>query len=386
MERRRSVFPLTAGEIELNLEQVDRKKLIPLLDELRKAVEELLLTGLTTASDSTVKTLSVTFQESSRMGLLRLGATLRAVNEEVARYAKNDADFSRRRLSFFLNRSWLLSKAIRAAVETENGEQFESLMWTPSPKPVDRIEVVTVGVVKRAASTFCAFDFRLRPISDSGHLKRGDKLIWSCVFPRAPGSEVPPEGYLHLPQKQKFKAINFLDAKTISIEKVNASLDVTGCQRISLGEDSIVELGEPFTDWEPFLQWDRLAALEKVKQHEPGPFDLEVELQEEVFFKDWRIEETRETDEGSIVFAMLAETLTCEATVSKAPDQSILMKEMKSFEHARMCPGTIFGLMHYERCKLVFQPLTVFEKKGPKHLMISPEKVDPKALLSTLKF
>src|SRR5579883_1765874 len=215
----------------MKLEQVDSKKLLPLLNELTSAVEDLTVTGLTTASESTLKTLGVTFQESSRMGLLRLGATLRAVNDEVLRYTKNDPDFSRKRFAFFLNRSWLLSHAIRKAIQESNSEAFERLMFSPSTTAVDSISVVTVGAFKRVTRSFCAFDFRLRATESSGTFKRGDKFIWSAVFPTKADSEIPAEGYLHLPQKQKFNAVVFLEPKIITITSANLSLDVTGVQR-----------------------------------------------------------------------------------------------------------------------------------------------------------
>lgn len=93
------------------------------------------------------------------MGLLRLGTTLRALNEEVARFTKNQAGFSRRRLSFFLNRSWVLTRALKNAIENNKADVFERLMLTPSASPVDLIDVVTIGVVKRSATSFVAFDF-----------------------------------------------------------------------------------------------------------------------------------------------------------------------------------------------------------------------------------
>jgi hypothetical protein len=40
--------------------------------------------------------------------------------------------------------------------------------------------------------------------------------------------------------------------------------------------------------------------------------------------------------------------------------------------------------MHYERCRLVFQPLSVFNENGPEYLTISQEKVDKAALLREL--
>src|ERR1700735_5377128 len=105
------------GEVQqVKWEQVDRKKLTPLLEDLTTAIEDLLLTGLTTASEATRNTLNVSFQESSRLGLLRLGGTLRVACEELSRYTRNNAEFSSKRFSFFLNRAWLLSRGLSMAV------------------------------------------------------------------------------------------------------------------------------------------------------------------------------------------------------------------------------------------------------------------------------
>src|SRR5437660_12604105 len=90
----------------------ERSKLQTVLDQLAGAVEELLLSGLTTASEATRQTLSVALQEAARFRLLRLGSTLRGTMEELGRYTKQDPLFSRRRLTFFLNRSWLLSRGL----------------------------------------------------------------------------------------------------------------------------------------------------------------------------------------------------------------------------------------------------------------------------------
>jgi len=371
----------------MKLEQVDRKKLLPLLDQLSGAVEDLLGTGLTTASDSTVKTFNVAFQESSRMGLLRLGSTLRAVNDEVSRYTENEPDFSRRRFSFFLNRSWVLSNAIKRAIEENNAQEFERLMLTPSPKPVEKVEVVTIGVVKRAAASFSAFDFRLRAVSDSGQFKTGDSLIWSSVFPKAPGTNIPPEGYLHFQQKQKFKGINFLDPKKVVIENANVSLDATGSQRIQLTDASTLTFDEPFSDWKKFFLWNQGAARDRVIAHKPGPFDLDIELQEEVFFDDWQVTSGEEAEDGkSVVFTIEANELKCETTVPLTPENKSLLEALVAFRNANKVGGALYGLMHYERCKLILQPLTVFEKKAPRHLMISTEKIDQRALLAAIKF
>ena len=59
--------------------------------------------------------LDVSFKEASRMKLLRLGSTLRIANEEIVRFTGGSAQFSARRLAFFLGRAWLLASAMRRA-------------------------------------------------------------------------------------------------------------------------------------------------------------------------------------------------------------------------------------------------------------------------------
>src|SRR5437764_1469589 len=129
----------------------DRPKLRVVLDQLSAAVEELLLSGLTTASDSTKQTLSVAMQEAARFKLLRLGSALRASAEELGRFTKQDAAFSRRRLSFFLNRGWLLSRGLSHALQGADEKEYDRLNWSPSTQPLPRVELVCLGAVKKVA-------------------------------------------------------------------------------------------------------------------------------------------------------------------------------------------------------------------------------------------
>src|SRR5881227_3947264 len=110
----------------------ERKQLLSLLDELRGAVEELLLAGMTAASKSTVERLDITFKEASRMRLLRLGSTLRIANEEISRFTTGSTQFSARRLAFFLGRAWLLATSMRRAITANDDARLDKLM---SPRP-----------------------------------------------------------------------------------------------------------------------------------------------------------------------------------------------------------------------------------------------------------
>ncbi len=154
----------------------EHSKLLKLLADMSEAIEELLLTGLTTASAATRQALEVAFREASRMRLLRLGSTLRVANEELGRFTGNNPEFSRTRFFFFLSRAWLLSRGLANALAKKDEATIDRLLWTATSEPIDRRQVVTVGVRKKVSSSFIAFDFRLRAVNDSGKIKAGDRL------------------------------------------------------------------------------------------------------------------------------------------------------------------------------------------------------------------
>ncbi len=367
----------------MKLQQIDKKKLLPLLDELAASVEQLLFSGLTTASESTRNTLTVAFQEASRMGLLRLGSTLRSVSEELGRYTRNQPDFSRKRLSFFLNRSWLLTRSLARAIRADNEKDFERLIWIPPNTPVENLEVVTIGVSKKVAGAFCAFDFRLRTVSACDLLPVGSKLVWSCVFPLKPGADLPAEAYLHLPQKQKFSAILFLEGKSILLEKVALALDKSGGGRVSFTEHSKVTTSQVFTEWGQFQSWSSDSIIERIRRHETSPLDLEIELQDEIVLHDWQIGAPgRPDNEGPHVFPVEAMGVSFDAMVGAGKEGEALYNSLNKYIRADRPP--LYGLLHFEKCKMILQPLSVFEAKGPRNLTLSNEKIDKKLLLKTL--
>lgn len=370
----------------MNLTADEKTKLLPLLDRLNAAIEDFVVGGVTVASESTRQTLGVVFQEASRMKLLRLGSTLRMANDELSRYTKNEPDFSPKRLAFFINRSWLLGKAIKKAIEEGNDQELGQLIWVPAGVPVSKLEVATIGVVKKATASICAFDFYLRTISDSEYGPAGKGLIWSCIFPVTAGSEVPPEGYLHLPQPQKFNPSLLLEKKSIQIDKANVSTTKLGISRASLTPDSTVSSGDKFEEWERFMEWSPKPVLEKINNHKTGPLDLEVELQDEVVLKDWQLGETPdwETDEN-VFYSLKTGILTFNLSLSKK-DKDESNNILETLKKAKPESHKIFGLLHFENCKMIFQPVTVFDGKGPRYLQISDKKIDRAALLRTLKF
>jgi hypothetical protein len=373
----------------VKLAEVDAKKLLPLLDSLAAAIEEMLLAGLTAASEATRKTLGVTFQEASRMRLLRLGATLRVANEEIGRFTRNEAEFSKQRLSFFLGRAWLLSRGIAKAVQNSDDRLFERLMHVPANQPLKQTRVVTMGVTKKhVKNSFCGFDFRLKTVDDSGELPAGQSLVWSCVFPLKPGAEIPSEGFLHLPQKQKFKPHIFLERKVIEIANAVVALDDRGSGRLSFGDTTEVSTGAEYSAWPSLFQWNPQTALDHLEEYRPGPFDLEVDLQEELTLEDWKFT----SDEWETTSRKGQEQVLIECrdtpfhlTYSEA-DEGRAVKDALVKIHNEKHRPVLYGLMHYSACQLVVQPLTLLDGEKPQYITISDKDVDRKALLAALKF
>src|SRR5262245_38888176 len=370
----------------MNLNPTERRKLETMLAELIKVIEDFLRTGLTTASETTRQTLNVTFQEASRLRLLRLGSTLRLANDEMAKLIRNDADFSRSRFAFFLGRAWLLARGLLKALQANDAAAFDKLLWTPPRRPIPKLAVAVVGVVKKVVPrAFVTFDFRLRLVSAADGLPAGQRISWSCVFPLKPDQDIPAEAFLHLPHKQKFTASQFLEGKTMVLTKVAVALDEAGGARLSLGEQSTVQRGADVDDYQRYLSWDVARALALIEKHEPTPFDLEVEMQEETVLRQWSIGEPEPREAEKQVWYPFTESGVALTGVVSAQEDG---KSHRTFldEMGKKKPAPLFGLLHYEKCRLMFQPLTLFGPKGPAHLMLSPDKVERATLLKALKF
>lgn len=369
------------------MNDVDKKHLLSLLDRLALAVEDLLLTGLTTASESSRQTLALAFQQASQMKLLRLGGTLRIANEELGRFTKNDPAFSRRRLVFFLSRAWLLARGLSRAIRENDTAEFDRLLWTAPPKPLERLEVVTLGVVKKiAAGAFCAFEVRLRAVSAAPGIPSGAALTWSTVFPLKPGAQIPAEGYLHVPQKQKFTANIFLGGNVVTIERAAIAGDESAL-RIVLGDESRLTAGEPFADWPRVLDWNANGLVERLRSHAPGPFDLETELQEQIVLGDWRLGPAEEDEgrEGQIVYPIESRGVSFDGVVSSGLEGQAARKTLDDLKPGHALPP-LAGVLHFESCRLILQPLTLFEASGPRYITISNDVVDRAALLKVLSF
>jgi hypothetical protein len=364
----------------------DNQQLVSLIHELTMCVEELLLAGLTAASKSTVERLDVSFKEASRMKLLRLGSTLRIANEEISRFTAGSAQFSARRLVFFLSRAWLLASAMRRAIDSGDVEALNRLQVTPPAQPVEKLQFVTIGVAKRVVpGAFASFDFRLRVLGAAGPAKDKESLVWSCVFPLRKDLDLPPEAFLHLPQRQKFKPSLLLEKKVLEATKCAVSVQAGGPMRLTLGEASTITAGESFADWGSLFCWDAAAAAARLEAHRPTPMELEIELQEEVLIDNWQAGEARETDDGYDLLSVEASFLPFEVRLDRGPSGVPVHGVMTKMATKKRRPP-IYGLAHYEACRLVLQPLSALGTGGIEYLTISPDKISQAELVKAMKF
>jgi hypothetical protein len=364
----------------------ERQQLVVLLDELVKAVEQLLLAGLTAVSHATVERLDVSFKEASRMRLLRLGSTLRIANEEIARFTSGSPQFSARRFVFFLGRAWLLASAMRRAIATNDQDALDRLLVTPPSQPTERLDVVTLGIAKRVVpGAFASFDFRLRAIGADGPVADKESLVWSCVFPLRKDVDLAGEAFLHLPQKQKFKPSVMLEKKLLTVTKCAVSKQPEAATRLVLGDASTVTAGAEFDDWPSLLSWDLHAAAARLKQHRPTPLDLEIELQEEVFLADWQPGGWRETEESYDLLPIVAGGLPFELRLDRGPSGVPVHGVMKKIAEMETRPP-LYGVMHYESCRLTLQPLSVLGPKGIDYLTVSQDKISQAELVKAMKF
>jgi hypothetical protein len=200
--------------------------------------------------------------------------------------------------------------------------------------------------------------------------------------------QVPAEAFLHLPQPQKFTPKLLLDPTEILVTDAAVALDEHGGGRLMLGPKSTVKPGRELATWDGLLAWDRARVVRRLRHHPISPLDLEVELQEDVVVTDWQLGAPAANPyrPDQQVFPLTAGGLELDAICSTGRDGGELMTALRGFVKPRAKRPPLYGLMHFEMGRLVFQPLTVFGDGGPRHLMISGENIDLASLMKTLDF
>jgi hypothetical protein len=364
----------------------DPKGALGLLDELAQIVENLVRTGLTAATPATRVKLEASFKEASRRKLLRLGASLRYVNEEIGRFLADDGSFAVRRYAFFLHRSWLLAKGTRLGLSKKDDRLVASLSAgaAAAPKPVGTLEVVTLGVNKRASSVVCSFEFRLRVTKSPKASLDGKSLVYSVVYARKAG--VPAEAYLHLPQPQKFAAKIFRDRNALEVTDAAVIPDARA-GRLVLGAKSTVTQCAAFDRWSDCTSWDPVAIAARATAQIPTPLDLAIELQEEVVLEHWELVAApagSSADTNGEPAWIQAPGLLLLLGLPQGEDGAEARKKLVKVAKKKKNRPPLFGTVHAEFGRLVFAPLSVLTEDGPEHLMLSDENVNLAALVGSL--
>jgi hypothetical protein len=154
---------------------------------------------------------------------------------------------------------------------------------------------------------------------------------------------------------------------------------------LGLGEASTLVSGGEFDDWNSFATWDLRKAAERLEHHRPTPMDLEIELQEEVFLPEWQPGELRETDEGYDLLPIESGNLPFEMRLDRGPSGVPLRNAMIKIAEKKNRPP-LYGVVHYESCRLVLQPLSVLGDKGIEYLTVSRDKINQAELVRAMKF
>jgi hypothetical protein len=368
----------------------ERRRLPALLEDLAKAVEDVVASGLGTLSPATQEKLDVSFREASRLKLLRLGTSLRYVNEELGRFLEKSADFSAKRLAFFLNRAWLLARGMDEALREDDQATLARLLLASAqaPRPIPSLDVVCLGVLKRELQNNCSFELRLRVVTAAHGVPAGQRLVWSCVFaanPRLPSAETN----LHLERKElnQLAPRVFLDGTVVTLTGIAVALSDDGSGRLILGPKVVATPGPPFTDWARFRAWDPARALARVRAHPTSPLDLPVELQEEVVVEDWALgEPVDRLEEKQRRYPLVTGQGLALASVTPLTDAGKeLRAALDGYRGAARRPP-LFGLMHYESGQLLFQPLAAFADGGMTQLMLADVKLSKRDLLKLIDF
>jgi hypothetical protein len=113
--------------------------------------------------------------------------------------------------------------------------------------------------------------------------------------------------------------------------------------------------------------------------------DLDIELQEEVLVSQWHPGQRRETDEGCDLLPIEMNDLPLEVRLDRGPSGIPLRDKMSQIVAKENRPP-IYGVVHYESCRLVLQPLSVLDDTGIEYLTVSHDKINQAELVKAMKF
>lgn len=360
--------------------------------QVATAIEELLLSGATTASEATQRTLGMAFEQAAQVGLLRLGASLRIVLEELKRLNSDPERFSTSRLAFFIDRCWLLAKGTLKALQEDDQQALVRLTAPTQTIAAKGLKLATAGVLKRhVPGAFSAFEFRLRllqptALADGTQLQAGAALQWSFVVPAKAGHDFPAEAFLSMRQKQGFSPSDLLAKKVISIDHCHLSAGQP--MRINLGPESkLTQLkDEPPVDWRQLVVWQPERWLQRLREHRPDPLEMPIELSEDLVLSDWRLQGDfqasqlpgRELSERSVTLI----ALNMRWRLGIARGEKKLEQALRKAAKADPQPA-LYANAHVELGEAVLTPLALLADE-PAYITIAKPDYDRAAMVRLL--
>lgn len=367
-----------------DLDAAARQKLLNTLRQLSLHMEQLLQTGMSTASEHTVTQFMQAFQTASGLGLNRLGSTLRLLGQEIQRHVRKDEQFSPRRLAFFLNRNWLMCQGLQEAIQQQDHSRWQSMNLIQPRTLLDELTVVTLGVGKKLVpGVFSAFEFRMRVI-DLQHVLAGKSLLFSLVFPLNPQQRIHPEAFLEFDQKQKYRPAILLE-QVVRMQQVQLIHENPSRVRLNLLPESTVTPLHPvkeLPDCKALAMLDPALDQAQLASYQPTPFDLEIDLQTEILLENWTTGDLRH-DPGfpdRYVLDISAAGRDYLALISMAEEGKALLKAMQA-QMQREHRDPLFAILHYELGRRILQPLSLVEQGQFRHLMLGEDKTDYRQLL-----
>ena len=361
-----------------------------LLTQTISVLEDLLLSGTTTASTATLRRLNLTLEQLAEARLLRLAAALRIVIEELKRIQGDPERFSASRYGLFVDRCWLLAGGTLRALAQNDQAALVRLTAPTRGHPLKELSVAVAGVLKRhVPGAFSAFEFRLRllqaaTLAPDRVLPVGTPLVWSLVVPAAAGHQFPAEAFLSMRQKQGFSPAQLLNHKSLQFS--DCSLLDGEPLRVQLGPDSrLLEIEAATPDWRSLLAWDPNDWQRRIHSHRPDPLELPVELAQDVLLEDWQIDpfaaSTVPGRENSERCARL-QALGCSWRV-RVDQGELALEQALQTAASRSPQPALYASAHVELGEQVLSPLALLGEK-PEYITIGKPEFDRVALVRML--
>ena len=248
------------------MDPAEAKRLPSLLDELRDAVEELVLAGLTAASKSTVERLERHLQGG-------VADEVAAPRLDPPHRQRGDFPLHFRVPAVLRPPAGVLPRSGVAAGDRHAPRRTPPATtprWTScsTRRPPNRsraLKVVALGVAKRVVpGAFASFDFRLRRSKPRRPSERGRRWSGRSSSRCARTWTCRPRRSCTCRRSRSSGRRCCWKRRSIEVAPCAVARQPTGPTRVMLGEASQVTAGPAFDGWTPLFKWNAIAAADRL--------------------------------------------------------------------------------------------------------------------------